>query len=148
MRQHLIILTAMFALIGWTTTANARTEHRSDYNSKPHHSKNHYKHARKHYKQPRKHYRHDRRHSNNHSYNNTSRYYSYGFRTDAHYGYYNNQRFYQRSHHGQAYYSNRSGYYFPNYGYIGNDHHHSYRCPSWHRKTFVTGVLLGALLAH
>ena len=141
MRQYLIILTSIFILIGWTSTANARTDHRSGYGSKPHYSKSHHK-------QSKKHYRQERRRSYNQSYRGSPRHYNSGFRVDLHYGYYNNQRFNRQSHHGRTYYSNNRGYYFPNYGYIDNSHHHSNRCPSWHSKSFVTGALLGALLAH
>lgn len=146
MRQYLIVLTTLFVLIGWTSTASARSDHRNSYNSKPHHSQKHYKQARKHSK---KHYREDQRHAYRDNYYASAPHnYNYGFRTDNSYGYYNNQRFYQRSHHGQSYYANNNGYYFPNYGYINHGHRHNYRCPSWHRKSFVTGILLGTFLAY
>ncbi len=142
MRQHLIILTVLLVSVGWANAANARSDHRSNYYSNQYQSKKHYKQAKKHYRQSKRHsyrdnYSNRRPHSDN-----------YGFRVNNNYGYYNNQRFNQRSHHGQTYYANSSGYYFPNYGYIDNNHRHNRRCPKWHSKSFISGVIFASILGH
>ncbi len=159
MRQYMIILTTLFAFIGWSIPATASDNHR-EHNFKQPHSNKYYKQSRKAYKKARKHARQSRPHSYRYSYSNRSQphsysdsYYNrsrphnnYGFRVDGHYGYYNNQRFNRNQHHGQQYYSNRGGYYFPNYGYIARGHRHNRHCPSWHSRTLVAGVLLGLFL--
>ncbi|MCF6264880.1 MAG: hypothetical protein L3J24_15010 [Xanthomonadales bacterium] len=173
MRQYLIILTTLVALIAWSSPASARDNHRS-HKSAPHHDSQYYKHSRKHYKKSRKYYRQSPRHAyrdNNYDRSRPHKNYSrsrphknysrsrphnnygrsrphknYGFRVDGHYGYYNNQRFYRNQHHGSSYYYNSGGYYFPSYGYIANGHHHDRYCPVWHANALVTGVLLGVLL--